>query len=182
MTRYRTTLLFTLGFGVMLAAGWVGFPHTLYKSAQQPIDFNHRVHKDKASQKCTDCHAFASDGNFAGTPTLAGCSGCHAEPMGTTANEKVLVVSYVKPGREIPWRSYARQPMNVRFPHAVHVNLAKLDCGKCHGAHGDSTHLTAYQEDRISGYSRDLAGMTMSDCEDCHRQRGVEAGCLGCHQ
>ena len=93
---------------------------------QQPIDFNHRVHKDKASQKCSDCHAFASDGNFAGTPTLAGCSGCHAEPMGTTANEKVLVVSYVKPGREIPWRSYACQPMNVRFSACGnHVNLAK---------------------------------------------------------
>ena len=25
-------------------------------------------------------------------------------------------------------------------------------------------------------------GMKMSDCEDCHRRRNVEVGCLGCHQ
>jgi hypothetical protein len=178
----RTTLFFTAGFAAMLAAGWVGFPRVLYQSAAQPLDFNHHVHQDKAAQKCADCHAISSDGVFAGTPSLAGCAGCHAEPMGTTPAEKTLVVSYVKPGREIPWRSYARQPMNVRFPHAVHVNLARIACQKCHGNHGDSVHLARYGEDRISTYSRDLAGMTMSDCEACHRQQGVDAGCLGCHK
>jgi hypothetical protein len=179
---HRETLVFTAGFGVMLAAGWIGFPHTLYKSEAQPIDFNHRIHKDKAAQKCTDCHSITADGTFAGIPSLTNCSGCHAEPMGTTANEKILVASYVKPGREIPWRSYARQPMNVRFSHAVHVNLGKLACEKCHGAHGDTMNIALYQEDRISGYSRNVESMTMSACEDCHRQRGVAAGCLGCHK
>ncbi len=182
MIRHRATLLFVVGFAVMLAAGWVGFPRALYRSEAQPLDFNHRVHKDKASQKCIDCHTLTADGTFTGTPALANCLGCHAEPMGTTTNEKTLVVAFVKPAREIAWRSYARQPMNVRFSHAVHINLAKLACEKCHGAHGESTHLASYQEDRISGYSRDLAGMSMSDCEACHRQRGVEAGCLGCHK
>lgn len=182
MIRHRTTLFFTAGFAVMLAAGWIGFPRTLYKSEAQPLDFNHRIHKDKAAQKCSDCHALAADGTFAGTPPLAGCAGCHAEPMGSTANEKTLVSAYVKPGREIPWHSYARQPMNVRFSHAVHVNLAKLSCEKCHDNHGDTTTIALYQEDRISGYSRGVDGMTMSDCEDCHRKQGVEAGCLGCHK
>ena len=102
--------------------------------------------------------------------------------MGTTTNEKVLVASWVKPGRELPWQSYARQPMNVRFSHAVHLNLAKLSCETCHGQHGNSISVALYQEDRISGYSRHAVSMTMSDCEACHRQRGVEAGCLGCHK
>ena len=180
--KHRVALFFTLGFAGMLAAGWVGFPRTLYSSARQPLDFDHRIHKEKASQKCADCHVINSDGAFTGTPALSGCAGCHAEPMGTTANEKVLVASWVKPGREIPWRSYARQPMNVHFSHAVHVNLGKLSCERCHGERGNSTHVSLYQEDRISGYSRHAVSMTMTDCEDCHRQRGVEAGCLGCHK
>jgi len=175
-------LLFTAGFVAMLAAGWLGFPRTLYTSSRQPLAFNHRVHQEKASQKCADCHSVTADGVFTGTPALANCAGCHAEPMGTTANEKVLVASWVKPGREIPWRSYARQPMNVRFSHAVHLNLGKLSCQTCHGPHGNSVTVADYQEDRISGYSRHPVSMTMSDCEDCHRQRGVEAGCLGCHK
>src|ERR1017187_5224525 len=142
MMRHRVALFFTLGFACMLAAGWVGFPHTLYSSARQPLEFNHRVHKDKASEKCADCHGVTADGVFMGTPALSNCAGCHAEPMGTTANEKVLVAAWVKPGREIPWRSYARQPMNVHFSHAVHVNLGKLSCERCHGERGNSTHVS----------------------------------------
>jgi hypothetical protein len=178
----RVALFFLVGFAGMLGAGWIGMPRILYRSERQPLDFNHRIHKEKAAQKCSDCHAIGADGMFAGTPALANCAGCHVEPMGTTANEKLLVVSYVKPGREIGWRSYSRQPMNVRFPHAVHVNLGKVACQKCHGAHGDSTTLDAYHENRISGYSRGAVTMSMSACEDCHRQKGVEAGCLACHK
>ena len=185
MIRLRIALLFSLGFAVMTAAGWMGFPAMLYRTEQQPLDFNHRVHKDKAAQKCSDCHALGADGNFAGIPPLANCSACHAAPMGATANEKVLIANWVQPGRELPWLSYAGQPMNVRFSHSLHVTLAKLRCEECHGAHGDSAKLAAHQQDRISGYNRsDDKGraLTMSDCEDCHRRHGVTAGCLGCHK
>ena len=182
MMRQRIALFFLAGFASMLAAGWLGVPRALYRSEKQPLDFNHRIHKDKAAQKCSDCHGIGKDAAFTGIPTLAGCAGCHAEPMGNTANEKLMVVSYVKPAREIAWRSYARQPMNVRFPHAVHVNLGKLACEKCHGTHGDSATIGMYQEDRISTYSRGAVTMSMSACEDCHRQKGIEAGCLGCHK
>jgi hypothetical protein len=180
--RHRVALLFFAGFAGMLAAGWLGMPRVIYRSEKQPLDFNHRIHKDKASQKCADCHAISADGTFAGTPMLANCTGCHVEPLGTTPNEKALVVSYVKPGREIAWRSYARQPMNVRFPHAVHVNLGKIACEKCHGAHGNTASIGPYEEDRISTYSRGAVRMSMSACEDCHREKKVEAGCLACHK
>jgi hypothetical protein len=180
--KYRFYIFFAAGFGVMLAAGWVGFPRTLYRSERQPLDFNHRIHKDKASEKCTDCHSVSADGVFMGIPSMATCAVCHADPIGSSTNEKVFVASWVKTGREIPWRSYGRQPMNVRFSHAVHLNLGKVACETCHGPHGDSTSTAMYQEDRISGYSRNPVSMTMSDCEDCHRQRGVGAGCLGCHK
>jgi hypothetical protein len=178
--KHRAASLFTAGFAVMLAAGWTGLPRTLYRSDSQPVNFNHRIHKDKASQKCADCHTLTADGTFTGTPALASCSACHTEPMGTTANEKTFIAAYVKPGREVAWRPYARQPMNVRFSHSVHVNLGKLACAQCHGGHGETTKVAMHLEDRISGYN--AGTMTMSACEDCHRQRGIEAGCLGCHR
>lgn len=175
---YRFYIFFALGFGAMLAAGWVGFPRTLYRTEPQPLDFNHRVHK--ASSKCADCHSLSADGVFVGIPSISTCATCHADTIGNTAKEKAFVVNFVKPGREVPWASYARQPMNARFSHAVHLNLAKLSCETCHGPRGESSSVAPYQEDRISGYSK--LTMTMSDCEDCHRKRNVEAGCLGCHK
>jgi hypothetical protein len=115
--------------------------------------------------------------------------------VGTTAEEKQLVDNFVTPNREVLWHVYSRQPMNVRFSHAIHVTTAKLKCEECHGTHGTTERLKLYQENRISGYSRDIwgpnmtrvglkpgQGMKMSDCENCHARHNVEAGCLGCHK
>jgi hypothetical protein len=191
----RGPILFAAGLGAVLAAGWAGFPAVLYVQEPQPIQFNHRVHKDKASMACADCHALREDGSFAGVPRTESCAGCHASPMGTTANEKRFVERYVTPNREVEWRIYARQPINVRFSHIQHVKAGKLKCEQCHGEQGSTERLRNYEENRISGYSRDIwghsmiranlrpgDGMKMSDCESCHEGRGIEAGCLGCHK
>ncbi len=184
---------FAAGVAIMLVAGWAGFPRAIYKSRPQPVDFSHKVHADKAGQKCEDCHAFRPDGTFAGIPALDKCAGCHAAPMGATAAEKDFVEQYVTPGREPQWAVYARQPENVFFSHIAHVKRAKLACETCHGDHGASDHLLPYQEDRVSGYSRNIwqtaervkttrAAMTMSACVECHRQQGLEHSCLDCHK
>jgi hypothetical protein len=193
----RTTALFVTGFAAMLAAGWAGLPAVLYTKTAQPLDFNHRVHtaKDKGAMACQDCHAIRADGSFAGIPRTESCAACHAEPVGATENEKRFVAEYVKPNREVPWLVYSRQPVNARFSHAIHVTRGKLACETCHGDHGSTEKLRVYQQNRISGYSRDIwggnlariglkpgEGMKMTDCESCHHSRGVEAGCLGCHQ
>jgi menaquinone reductase, multiheme cytochrome c subunit len=189
----RGAFPFAAGLAIMLAAGWVGFPRAIYKSRPQPVDFSHKVHADKAGQKCEDCHSFRTDGTFAGIPTLDKCAGCHAAPMGATAAEKIFVEQYVTPVREPQWAVYARQPENVFFSHIVHVKRAQLQCEECHGVHGASDKLAAYQEDRVSGYSRNIwqisergkttrASMTMSACVDCHRQHGLEHSCLDCHK
>lgn len=190
----RSVLMFLLGAAVMLAAGWAVFPQALYKTEAQPLEFNHKVHKDKASMACLDCHTLEA-GQFAGIPKADGCVACHAEAQGTTVAEKTLVEQYMKTGKEIPWRVAARQPMNVRFSHAIHSQRAKLTCERCHGARGESTTSAPYFENRISGESRDVwgpkmvrvglrpgQGMKMSDCEQCHAERHVQAGCLGCHR
>lgn len=178
-----------------LAAGWVGFPYALYQRIPQPLEFNHAVHMDKASMKCEDCHAIRDDGSFAGIPAVAQCAGCHAQPLGSTPAEKVLVEKYVTPNREIPWAVYSRQPENVYFPHAAHVKLAKLACAECHGDHGKTTRLRPFERNRVSGYSRDIwgpsmarisarkrPGMKMDDCIDCHHERGLSHSCMECHK
>jgi hypothetical protein len=195
--RRRSLLAFATGLAAAVAAGWAGLPALLYARAEQPLRFSHRTHTaDAVGAKCEDCHAFAADGRFAGVPRLEQCAGCHAEAQGPSADEKRLVEEFVKTGREIPWRVYARQPEHVFFPHAVHVKRAGLACEACHGGHGQADALRAFEWDRVTGESRDVwgpsmsrlrnppgRGMKMSDCEGCHAARGrARTACLSCHK
>lgn len=181
MTR-RTLVAFSAGLALALAFGWAAFPRLLYATAEQPLRFSHKTHtSDKTGFGCADCHAISDDGRFAGIPRLESCAGCHAEPVGETADEKRLVEEYVKPGREIEWLVYSRQPENVRFPHAIHVKRGGIACERCHAEHGRSDALPAHATNRITGYSRDL--QTMSDCESCHAERSdARTACLACHK
>ena len=57
-----------------------------------------------------------------------------------------------------------------------------MECVTCHGHIGESESLKLYEENRITGYSRDIWGksiggfkkntwdrMKMDDCADCHQ-------------
>jgi menaquinone reductase, multiheme cytochrome c subunit len=195
--KYRGTIFFFAGLFGMLGMGWLGFPRVLYRTSTQPLAFSHKVHTgDKGGMKCEDCHALREDGSFAGIPAVEKCGGCHSQPLTNSAGEKVLVEKFVTPNREVPWLVYARQPENVYFPHAPHVKLAKIKCEECHGPHGATDKLRPYEENRISGYSRDIwgahigrvsfgtkrPGMKMDDCTGCHAERGLSHSCLDCHK
>jgi len=176
----RGEIVFTAGMAVALAAGWAGFPRGMDRRVPQPVAFSHKVHAEKAGQACEDCHAFRADGSFAGIPPLERCTGCHTAPMGTTAAEKRFIDQYVTPAREPRWTADSAQPENVYFSHVAHVKLGKVKCESCHGDVGSSGVLRPVYVDRISGYSRRT--MTMDACVECHRQRGLEFSCLGCHK
>jgi menaquinone reductase, multiheme cytochrome c subunit len=192
----RNTVVFGFGLAVALSVGWFAFPRALYMRQNQPVEFRHKMHAEKSGiSECSDCHVLREDGTFAGLPPMENCAGCHSDKVGTSSAEATLVDNYIKPGHETPWLVYAKQPANVWFSHAIHVKRAGLACTECHGTHGESDAVPAYEVNRISGYSRDIwghsmsrlrraphEGMKMSDCEDCHHQRHVEAGCLGCHE
>jgi hypothetical protein len=81
--------------------------------------------------------------------------------------------------------------------------MAQMECDTCHGPIGESENLKVYEENRISGYSRDIWGrniagfkrnswdrMKMDDCADCHRKEDVNqnsvqtlrGGCFVCHK
>ncbi len=196
MNRRRLLIFFVLGALVALAAGWGAFPRALYARRSQPLAFPHKTHAEKSpSAACTDCHEVRADGTFSGVPKLETCAMCHSDVQGKTAAEATLVSDYVKKEREIPWHIYSRQPANVRFSHAIHTQRGKMACKDCHGSMGETDELPVYEENRLTGYSRDIwgrsmsrlgnkpgSGMKMSDCESCHRDKGVGAGCLGCHQ
>ena len=193
----RALLAFVAGAALAVILGWAALPPLLYARSDQPLRFSHRTHtSDKTGSKCEDCHAFESDGRFAGIPRLESCAGCHSEPQGTSVEEKRLVEEFVKPGKEIPWLVYARQPEHVFFPHAVHVKRAAIACARCHGPHGATEALRPFEADRVTGESRDVwgpslsrlrnpagRGMKMSDCEGCHAENGrARTACLSCHK
>ena len=179
-----------------LVIGWVLFPRVLYSHQHQPLDFLHKSHAEKSGlADCNECHALQQDGTFSGLPANEKCAGCHSERVGQSASEAILVDRYIKPGQETPWLVYSRQPANVWFSHAIHVKRATLSCNECHSTYGDADEVRVYERNRISGYSRDIwghsisrlrraphEGMKMSDCQNCHARHDVEVGCLGCHQ
>ncbi len=196
MTSRRYLLVFGFGFALALVAGWVAFPRALYVRREQPLEFHHKTHSEKSGlTQCDSCHSLNSDGEFAGMPPTEICAGCHAEKLGTSKSEATLVDNYVKPGRETPWLVSSWQPANVWFSHAIHMRGGGLACSECHGNYGESDEMRIYEQNRISGYSRDIwghsisrlrraphDGMKMSDCEACHRRHNIEVGCLGCHK
>lgn len=195
-------LFFIIGFTASVLAGWIVFPKLLYSQKSQPFDFNHQLHNEMVSG-CEDCHYFREDGTYAGLPELWQCRDCHEDVQGDTEDERIFVEEYVWNDREVDWLVYSRQPDCVYFSHAAHVVKGQMDCKTCHGDIGNSTSLKPYEENRLTGYSRDIWGknllgikkntwdrMKMDDCAECHvknniRQSSVQTqkgACFVCHK
>lgn len=197
-------LFFIIGIAASMVVGWALFPGVLYSRKSQPFDFSHKLHLEHVSDGCQSCHFLRPDGSFSGVPTMAQCLHCHDEMQGRKPEEAVFFKQYVARGRQVPWRVYARQPDSVFFSHAAHIKGAKLTCETCHGPIGTSESLKPYEENRITGYSRDIWGwsiagfkqnswhrMKMDDCAQCHQQAAeihassVQTGrdaCFVCHK
>ena len=196
-------LFFILGLLASLIMGWIIFPKLLYSQKKQPIDFNHAFHVAEVDNGCESCHFFRKDGTFSGAPKLEQCIDCHEEIQGVDPDEIKFVEEYVSKGREVPWLIYSKQPDCVFFSHAAHIKGAGMDCVNCHGHIGETESLKVYEENRITGYSRDIWGksiagfkkntwdrMKMDDCSECHVKEGVrqgsvqtaKGGCFVCHK
>jgi menaquinone reductase, multiheme cytochrome c subunit len=174
-------LIFGLAAGSIF--GWIIFPELLYSQKKQPIDFNHQLHNELVDDGCQSCHFLREDGSYAGVPKLEQCIDCHEETQGEDPEEAKFVEQYVEMEKEVPWLIYSRQPDCVFFSHAAHLKAPGIDCVTCHGHIGESTHLKPYEENRLTGYSRDIWGkniaglkrnpwdrMKMDDCAECHAE------------
>jgi menaquinone reductase, multiheme cytochrome c subunit len=184
--------------GILLGGilGWIIFPLALYSSEPQPVSFSHYVHTGAgAGLTCDVCHGFDAEGRFLGIPDVHKCAECHSSAIGTTPSEAALIATYVTPDREIPWHTYNRLPDNAYFSHAAHVRQAGLACSDCHGTHGTSDSLQSYDENRITGESRDVwgrenidftgtasTGKKMDRCVRCHAEHDHAGGCVECHK
>lgn len=185
----------TLGLVTGLALGWWVYPHLVFESVEQPLDFSHRLHVgEDVGMECLDCHGFEGARTIR-VPTTDRCVFCHEEALTDSPDEIRLVEDYIAREREVEWLVYSRQPAGVRFAHAQHTELAELECSACHGAHAETETLPPLLRNRISTYSRALwgrgglgpgddhpRGLEMSDCDRCHRERDVEQSCLDCHR
>jgi hypothetical protein len=179
-------LFFLFGLAASLVVGWGVFPKLLYSQKKQPFNFNHALHVEMVDAGCESCHFFREDGSYSGVPKLEQCTGCHEELQGESDDEKTFVAEYVSKGVEVPWLVYSRQPDCVFFSHGAHVKMAKMECSTCHGPIGESEQSRVYEENRITGYSRDIWGkniarlkknswdrMKMDDCAECHADQMV---------
>mgnify|MGYP003960367939 CR=1 FL=1 len=177
-------LFFIVGLVASLIVGWVVFPKLLYSKKKQPINFNHALHVEEVDNGCDSCHSFREDGTFSGIPKIASCKGCHEEVLGTNEEEALFVDEYIAKNREVDWLVYSKQPACVFFSHVAHVKMGNIKCVTCHGPIGESTESRIYEENRITGYSRDIWGkniggfkkntwdrMKMDDCADCHAEK-----------
>ncbi len=203
-------LFFLIGLAGALIAGWIIFPVVLYSSQPQPMNFSHALHMDPEKvdgidgdstvERCLFCHEFREDGTFTGIPRLAKCMECHDDPespLGDSPEEKAFLKNYVANEKEVPWRSYYRQPDCVYFSHIAHVKMGGMACRSCHGDHGKTDRLPPYRANRITGYSINIWGkhisgyksntwdrMKMDDCAECHTKTGHEENnaCFVCHK
>jgi len=191
----RSLIIVAAGIVFSLGIGWAVFPAALYERIEQPVQFSHAIHTETAGMSCQDCHSIADDGTFNGVPKLEKCMTCHQDVLGTSDEEKKFVENYVKQNREVPWLIYSKQPDNTYFSHVQHVKTAGLACERCHGPEGSSKGLRPFLRDRVSGYSRDIwgasisgiksqpwEGMKMSDCIDCHKDANNRFACIDCHK
>lgn len=189
-------IFFIVAFVVCFLSGWLLFPKLLYSKKQQPFNFNHALHVEETGD-CETCHFLREDGTFSGIPKTESCLDCHSEePLGETKDEAIFAKKYVEEEKEVPWLVYSRQPDCVFFSHAAHINAAGMDCKTCHGPIGESTKSRPYEENRITGISRDIWGkniwgikknswdrMKMDDCAECHKEEtGHKGYCFQCHK
>ena len=194
-------ILFLVAFAACFVLGTFVLPELLYSKKEQPFSFNHELHADEAGS-CDYCHYLREDGSFSGIPKTDNCLDCHSEEaMGETEDEARFAEFYVAQEKEVPWYVYSKQPDCVFFSHAAHIQSkddggAGMDCTECHGHIGESTASKPYEENRLTGYSRDIWGknifgfaknswdrMKMDDCAKCHKKETAHQGyCFQCHK
>ena len=145
------------------------FPIFAWVSVDQPILFNHRLHKEVAHLNCTFCHRYVERYRIAGIPNIELCQACHSTDAISKRPEALKVVKYVKEGKKIPWQRMYELPKFVVFPHWIHIQNG-VDCSICHG-------LTGVEERPIKMVDRDY----MEWCINCHKRRGADTDCYTCH-
>ena len=152
----------------------------------QPIHYSHKIHSGDNEIECKYCHSSARVSKHSGIPSLNVCMNCHmniAEYNGEEDLEKGYTKEfytneikklykavgwdeenqrYTGDTQPVKWVRIHNLPDFVYFNHAQHVDVAGIDCQKCHGPVEEMEIM--YQH----------SPLTMGWCIDCHRESNVD--------
>ena len=147
----------------------------------QPIHYSHKIHSGANEIECKYCHSSARVSKHSGIPSLNVCMNCHmniAEYNGEEDLEKGYTKEfytneikklykavgwdeenqrYTGETQPVKWVRIHNLPDFVYFNHAQHVDVAGIDCQKCHGPVEEMEIM--YQH----------SPLTMGWSIDCHR-------------
>ena len=144
---------------------------------EQPIAFSHKIHAGENGIDCNYCHSGARHSKTSGVPSANVCMNCHTYiNSGTNTGTEEIAKIYTAIGFDPETRTYIegyeQQPIEwVRihnlpdlayFNHSQHVNVAGVECQKCHGP--------VEEMDVVEQY----APLTMAWCIDCHKETKVD--------
>ena len=152
----------------------------------QPIHYSHKILSGANEIECKYCHSSARVSKHSGIPSLNVCMNCHmniAEYNGEEDLEKGYTKEfytneikklykavgwdednqrYTGETQPVKWVRIHNLPDFVYFNHAQHVDVAGIDCQKCHGPVEEMEIM--YQH----------SPLTMGWCIDCHRESNVD--------
>ena len=179
-----TTIIFMLG------SAYFGYGYLMQVGVDQgyqpiqPIHFSHKIHAGDNKIECKYCHSSARVSKHSGIPSLNICMNCHMninEYNGETSAkyskafydkeiQKIYDATgwdpskqdYVNEQKPVKWVRIHNLPDFVYFNHSQHVEVAGVDCQKCHGE---------IQEMEIVEQHSPL---TMGWCINCHRETNVK--------
>ena len=153
----------------------------------QPIHYSHRIHAGDNKIECKYCHSSARVSKHSGIPSLNVCMNCHksisevadatqAEGLaeyGVDYNKQIGKLydavgwdadtqSYTGETSPVKWVRIHNLPDFAYFNHSQHVEVAGVECQKCHGPVEEMEIM--YQ----------FAPLTMGWCINCHRETNVK--------
>ncbi len=153
----------------------------------QPIMFSHKIHAGDNKIDCQYCHSSAKHSKTSGIPTVNVCMNCHKSISEVADDTKVGAVGkkeldleiqkiyhavgwdsenmkYIENYKQIPieWIRVHNLPDFAYYNHSQHVNVAGLDCQKCHGPVEEMDEM------------RQHSPLTMRWCLDCHNTTDID--------
>lgn len=148
---------------------------------EQPIAYSHKLHAGELGIDCKYCHVGAEKGKNATIPSLNTCMNCHKgvqarDNYGGEISPEIqkiyTALDYdpeAKPGEEygpnptnIKWVRIHNLPDLAYFNHSQHVNVAGIECQKCHGPVEKMEVVQQWNT------------LQMGWCVDCHNETGID--------
>lgn len=144
---------------------------------EQPIAFSHKIHAGENGVDCNYCHSGARHSKSAGVPSANVCMNCHTyinegrSEKGTQEISKIYAAigfdsetrTYIEGYEQKPikWVRIHNLPDLAYFNHSQHVNVAGVECQKCHGPIEEMEVVEQHSP------------LTMGWCIECHRETKI---------